>query len=60
MRVFIALLGAVAAFCGGLAMQSGLGVFSPAPAGQSLALTLVGLALFITGCTAMWLSFRRR
>lgn len=60
MRTFIGILGGVAALCGGLAMQSGLGIFAPAPPGQSMALTLFGLALLIVGCVAMWLSLRRR
>ncbi len=59
MRIFILILGALAALSGGLAMLTGLGIISPAPEGQALALTLVGLALLVTGCLAMWLSNRR-
>jgi hypothetical protein len=59
MRIFILILGAVAALAGGLSMLSGLGILAPAPPAQSLALTLVGVALLITGCIAMWLSARR-
>ena len=53
------ILGAIAALSGGLAMLSGLGAFSEQIEGQSLALTLVGVALLISGCVAMWLSNRR-
>lgn len=59
MRIFILILGAIAALSGGLAMLSGLGAFSAQIEGQSLALTLVGVALLISGCVAMWLSNRR-
>jgi hypothetical protein len=59
MRIFILILGALAALSGGLAMLSGLGFVTPAPQGQSLAFTLVGMALLITGCLAMWLSNRQ-
>jgi hypothetical protein len=59
MRIFIMVLGAIAALSGGLSMLSGLGIVATAPQAQSLALTLVGIALLITGCLAMWLSARR-
>lgn len=59
MRIFILIMGAVAALCGGIATLSGLGAFSPPVEGQSLALTLVGVALLVSGCAAMWLSNRR-
>jgi hypothetical protein len=60
MRIFILVLGAVAAISGGVTMLSGLGIITPAPQSQALALTLVGTALLITGCIAMWLSRRRQ
>lgn len=60
MTMFITILGGLAAICGAMATLYGLGAFGAAPAGMSLALTLVGLALLIAGGVAMYLSGRAR